>query len=374
MSNLVFPDAVYGTDPDPLKQIEEVAERMHEQLGKYGLGLEAMLQHTLFIRKDVIPPLEALARFHPATYQVAPRLRTHKSVGTIIQMPEFPDPKTAAMLEIVAGKPLSEEHGQDGYTRVPFEYGPPEIAETVGDHMQVFTAGTEGLDFQSGQLAPDLDGQIEKIVDKLLRAASAAGLTLSQMIQHNLYVTVGNDPLKVIEKFHRELERREPSVTDHLSSGSLMVVNGMAVDAFHLEVDAVLTKLGPDVPDRVPLGHLQVAESVANGNLVFVSAMPGVDFEHNMVLADNLEKQIGLAVRNVANALTRQGSSLEKMVKYRLILKKGVGDVARVQARFLEELTNLAPTLKACPAAQSLLIVESLIGDHQVEIAAVAER
>lgn len=371
--NLIFPGAVYGTRTDLLGQVEEVVATMHAVLAEQGLGIGAMLQHTLFVRAGVVSPLEVLDRFHPATYALAPELKTLKSAGTIIRVPEFSDARTAIALEVVAGVPLSREAGQDGYTRVPFTYGPPELSETVGDDKLVFTAGTEGLDFHSGKLASDLDGQVAKVVDKLLHAATASGLTLSQMIHHNLYVTVGNDPGEVSDKFHKELKRREPGVAACPVAGSLMVVDGMAVDAFRLEIDAVFTKQNPGRPRRVPLRGLDLAESVASGGLVFVNATPGPDFAQDTNAADGLDSQLELAVENLADALAKQGSSLDRLIRYRLVVKKGAGDVSRARARFLELAIGRAPKLKGCPPAETLLVVEGLLDRRLVEVFAIAE-
>lgn len=374
MGGLVFPGAVCGSDPDPLRQVDEVVERMHEELGRRGLGIGAMLQHTLFVKAKVVDPLAVLGRFHPAAYALAPQLRTLKSAGTIIQVPGFPDSRAAVMLEVIAGGPLSSGPGRDGYTRIPFEYGPPELSETVGDGRQAFTAGIEGLDFEHNELALDLDGQVATVVDKLLHAATSAGVTLKHMIQYNLYVTVGNDTLEVRDKLHAEMARREPGVGDHPAAGTVMVVDGMAVDAFRLEMDAVFAGRSPGAPMRVRRGRPGSTQSVANGDLVFVSALPGADLDTGLTADGGLDAQLDAAARNVAAALESQGSSLDKLLKYRLLLKRGAVDAGAARVRFAGVLADLAPALEAAPPAETVLVVEDLLGGWPVQVAVIAAR
>lgn len=377
VDNIVFPAGVCGTDPDPLKQVDEVLEKMHALLGQRGLGIGNMLQHTIFLKDGALTPMAVLQRFHARATRLAPSLKELPSVGTIIRVPELPDKRAVIMLDMVAGVPLQEGQGQDGYTRIPFKFGPQEIAETIADDKILFTAGTEGMDFEHGTLGATIDEQVVTVVDKLNSAVKSAGLSLSHMVQHNLYVTKGADPLRVIRKFHEEVRKHDPQAKNYLSAGSLMIVDGMAAQGFLLEMDAVLTKHSPDSVKRVPFTEVRmdVVKTAAADKLVFVTAMPGADFSKNMATSKNIDDQIELAAKNVHNALQISGLSLANMVKHRLLLKKGAADPAQVRAKFHEVAARLAPGLKNSPSAETFLIVEALETEgNLLELSVIAAR
>lgn len=344
VDNIVFPAGISGCDPDPLKQVDEVLERMHAVLSQRGLGIGNMLQHTIFLKEGALSPMAVLERFHATATRMAPSLKELPSVGTIIRVPEFPDKRAVVMLDLVAGAPLKKGQGQDGYIRIPFVFGPQEIAETIADDKLLFTAGTEGMDFEHGTLGSAIDDQIVTVVDKLDAAVKKAGLSLSHMVQHNLYLTKGSDPMRVIQKFHAEVRKHDPEAKNFLGTGALMVVDGMAAQGFLLEMDAVLTKKAPNDVTRVPFSEVQmdVVKTAAVDGLVFVTAMPGADLEKNMALSKSVDDQVEMAVKNVHNALQKSGVSLGNMVKLRLVLKKGAADPALVRAKFYEAATRLA--------------------------------
>jgi enamine deaminase RidA (YjgF/YER057c/UK114 family) len=377
VNNIVFPAAIYGTDPDPLKQIDEVLEKMHAVLAQRGLGMGNMLQHTIFLKEGSISPMAVLDRFHATARRLAPSLKELRSVGTIIRVPELPDKRAVIMLDMVAGAPLQKGQGQDGYTRIPFKFGPEEIAETIADDKILFTAGTEGMDFEHGTIADNIDDQIVTVVKKLDDGVKKAGLTLSNMVQHNIYMTKGSDPMHVIQKFHGELRKHDPEAKNYLGTGSIMIVDGMAGQGFLLEMDAVLTKHSPKDVKRVPFSEIQmdVVKTAALEDLVFVTAMPGADLAKNMAYAKGIDAQIELAVKNVHNALQKSGLALANIVKHRLLLKKEAADIAHVRAKFYEVVNRLAPQFKKNPSAETFLVLEALEApDDLFEVSVIAAR
>lgn len=377
VGNLVFPSAVYGSAQDPLRQVEEVVERTHALLTGHGLGIGNMLQHTIFLKDGAASPMDVLTRFHATATRLAPSLKERRSVGTIIRVPGFHDPRTAVMLEIVAGAPSKKEQAGDGYIRIPFTFGPQEIVETIGDDRLLFTAGLEAMDFEHGTLAPKIDEQVAAIAGKLDAALKRAGLSLNHMVQHNLYITRGTDPLHVIRRFHEEVRKRAPEAKQYPSAGTVMVVDGMAAPGFLMEMDAVAARGRPEGLGRVPFteASMEVAKAVAADGLVYLTAMPGADFAAAMTVPESVDAQIEAAVRNVRAALEQAGLSLANIVKHRIIVKKGAADPARVRAGFYEVALRYAPALRDNPSAETFLIVEALAGDRRsFELAVIAAR
>jgi len=370
--NIVFPSGPTGSQTG-VQQVEEVVRKANEQLAAQGLGIGNMLQHTIFVKDGALSPMQVLQAFHGTATKLAPSLKEFRSVGTIIRVPDFPDKNTTIMLDWVAGKSSPES-----YQRVPFVYGPQEIAESIGNDKLVFTAGLEAMDFKNGTLVPTIDQQMEVIVGKLDAALKNAGLGVGNMISHNLYVKKGTDPLHVIEKFHELTHRYAPELKDRPSVGTLVVVDGMAGDGFLLEMDAVAARPAvkgqPDNFNRVLFDDhsMPIARSVAVDDLVFLSGEEGMD--NNGAISDDPLVQVEVAVKKLDATLRKSGLTLANLVKHRLFIKKGA-DAEQVRKKFHEVAEKLAPGLKNKPSAESVLIVEGLASDKMAfEVSAIAAR
>ena len=369
--DLVFPSAAAGTHGKVLEQVDEIVATMDARLRAAGAGgIGNMMQHTIYLKDGAASPIEVLGRFHADARKLAPSLVTEPSVGTIIRVPEFTDKNTLVAVDLVAGA------GQaGGFARQPFTYGPKEIVETIGTGPLVFTAGLEAMDFQNGKLVPGIDEQIDVIVAKLDGAMRKAGLTVGNMISHNLYVTRGTDPIHVIEKFHAATRKYSPGLKDHPSVGTRVLVDGMAVPGFLLEIDAVATNGDPAALKRVPFTEMpmDIAKTVDAGGFVFVAGMEGVDFANSGKVSPDVMQQVDAAARKLDGALRQAGSSVGDVVKYKMYVKKGA-DAEAVRAHFRAAVAKLAGN-KPRKAAETLVIVEGLAGPAlQFEVSAIAAR
>lgn len=380
VGNVVFPSGVYGTDPDPMRQVDEVVQKAHAELARRGLGFGNMIQHTIFLKDGAAQPMAVLQRFHAEAWRLAPSLKEKRSVGTIIRVPDFPDRNTIIMLDIVAGAP--QKAGQpDDFARIPFTFGPQEIVETVAVDNLVFTAGLEAMDFEHGTLAPGIDAQVEAIVGKLDGALKKSGLTLADMISHNLYVKRGTDPMHVIDRFHELTRKLAPGLRERPSVGTLAVVDGMAGDGFLLEMDAIAAqprkKGGRNGTRRVLYADrsMPIARSVTAGDLVFLSGADGSDPAKNGAIPRDVFEQVEVAARKIDATLRKSGLSLDDLVKLRLFVKNGAADPEQVRRKFHEVALRLAPGFSASPSAETVLLVEGLAtGDMAFEASAIAAR
>jgi enamine deaminase RidA (YjgF/YER057c/UK114 family) len=374
--NFLFPDGVAGTQGDALQQVDEIVSRAHEVLAQRGLSIGAMIQHTIFLKEGAASPIELLGRFHAAATRLAPGLKDRPSVGTIVRVPEFPDKDTLVVLDMVAAAP-SKAGAVDEFQRMPFSFGPQEIVETIRVDPVVFTSGFEAWDFEHDTLAPGLDAQIDAIIDKLNVAATRAGLTIGNMLTHTLYVQKGVDPMRVIGRIHPSMGRYTQDLAKNPPVGGIMIVDGMAMPGFLVEMDAVLGLGKPEDHERVPLSEvsLAVSRSVAAGKLIFLSSMPGVDFENQLTTPADVMQQVDIAVKNVHHSLQKSGLGIGSMVKHRLYLKKGAGDPTKVRARFHEAVLRYAPELAQRPSAETFIIVEGLATPERLfEVQAIAAR
>lgn len=357
VDNYAFPSAAYGTQGDIQAQVDEIVKKMDATLKAKGLsGIGAMLQHTIYLKDGGASPLEVLGRFHATATALAPSLKDQPSVGTIVRVPAFADPNTLVAVDLTAGGPKP-------FGRKPFTFGPKEIVETIDDDTLIFTSGLEAMDFENGKLVPTIEEQIPVIVAKLQTALKKHGLDVGNMVSHNLYVTKGTDPMTVITKFHEEARKYAPGLAQHPSVGTLVVVDGMAVPGFLLEMDAVAVKGNPADYKRVPFTEMpmDIAKTVDTGKLVFVAGMEGVDFEKKGSVSPDVYEQVDVAVKKIDASLKAAGLSIGDVVKAKLYVVKGA-DPEKVRARFNETAAKLAPSLKGKPPAETLIVVEGLAG------------
>jgi enamine deaminase RidA (YjgF/YER057c/UK114 family) len=377
VDNWIFPSGIYGTRPDPLDQVDEVIEKMNARLAEQGLSFSDLRQVTYFVKDGAADPVAVLNRSGQAVARLA--LKRPRGVGTIIRLPSMPG-NSAVMLDIVAGAPLEKGTDTDGYRRVQAAFGPfKDSIDTISGNGILFTAGFEAMDFQHDFKVPaTLEEQVTAVVNKLDNAFKNAGLSLANMVQHNIYYNykLGVDPSAIVRKFHEEMNKREPLHKSHPGVGAMMGVDGMAHPAFMLEVDAVGTTRKPQEVKYVPFTETpeDVCKTATVGALTYVVDVVGVEYANNLKYPDSLDAQIELAVKNLRDMLRKAGLDLENLVKIRLMVKKGAGDAGKVRSKFYQVLTSYAPALKAQPPAETLMFVEKLDRELAFQIVAIAAR
>lgn len=351
IGDTVYISGVYGSVADAAKQVDEVVQRANAELAKKGLGIGAMIQHTIFVKDGAVSPGTVLQRFHAEATRLAPSLKERKSVGTIIRVPNMPG-NSAVMLELVAA---GKKGVIDDFKRVPFTFGPQEIAETVRVEDLVYTAGTEAADFEHGTVPTGIDAQMEAVVGKLDAALKRAGLTMGDMVAHNLYVRKDIDPQVVIRKFHELTQKLAPELKDRPSIGTLALVDGMAGNSFLIEMDAIASvKKGNDVKRVLFDRPMPIARAVSAGDFVFLSGDTGEE------AGPDIKAQIDVTVRKIDKHLRQAGLSIGSIVKARFYLINGSADPEMVRKYFHEAAVKLAPELAKKPYAETMLQVEGL--------------
>lgn len=373
VGQLVYPSAVAGTKGDALAQVDEIVQGLHDRLAQRGLGIGSMIQHTIFLKNGAANPIAILTRFHEDARRLAPSLIDKPSVGTIIRVPGFADPNTLVLIDSVAAAP-AVKGGPDDFKRVLFTFGPKEIAESLGVGNFVFSSGMEAMDFEHGKLPSGIDPQIEAVVGKYEGLLKKQGLTFANVVSHNLYVTKGTDPMHVIKKFNELAHRASPDMQKNPGVGALVLVDGMAADAFLLESDAIAVTGQPNSYARVPFeAPMDIAKSVAVGDLVFVAGLDAMDMKTGTAPSGAVA-QVEATVKAIDGTLRKSGLSIGDVVKQRLFIKKGA-DVAQVLKAYHDAAARLAPQLSKHPAAETVVVVEGFEADSlQFEASVVAAR
>jgi enamine deaminase RidA (YjgF/YER057c/UK114 family) len=336
-----------------------------------------MLQHTILVKTGAADPGAVLARFHATATRIAPSLKTLRSVGIIRCVPSLPG-DSFIMLEIVAGTPLAKGAGTDGYKRFPFPPGEEEdIMESVSGNQLVLLPGFEAMDYFHNTFPPTVEGQVAAIVDKLETALKHAGLTFSQIVQHNLYLTKGIDTGRVIKAFHEEINKRDPEAKNHPGVGAVMSVDATGDPGLIMEMDAVATTRKPQEVKCQPFTEIKmdVCRTATVGDLTFTVDIPGVDFANNLKAAPGLDAQMELSVKHLHNMLHNAGLTPANLVKLRIMVTPGAGDPFKARARFYQILQRDAPEFKAGTAAEASMVVEAIdVPERLFQIIAIAAK
>lgn len=376
VNKLVFPSGAMGTGGSVEQQVDQVVEQVHMDLGVIGLGIGNMIQHTIYVRDGAAQPLQVINRFHQTARKLAPSLVDKASAGTILRVPSFPDPNTLVALDVIAANPGKSR--ADTFTRYKFKAGPQEIVETITVDNVVFTAGLEAMDFVNRVPPPnDLDTQVNIIVNKIQSALQTNGLSIGNMVSHNLYVTKGTDPGRVIQKFHDAARKLAPGLAKQPSVGTLAVVNGMASPAFLMEFDVIAahpaTKGQPDAYRRFPfVPPMDIVESVEVDDVIFLAGMEG--FEAGGRISPDVTRQVDVAVKKIDDTLRKSGLSIANLVKHKLYIKNGQ-NVNAVTAAFHKAAQRFAPALANNPSAETVIVVEGLASESMLfEVSAIAAR
>ena len=129
----------------------------------------------------------------------------------------------------------------DNFVRTGYPGMQMDIAKTLRVGNIVFMSGTEAMDStRGGAVAEDMDEQIKVVVRKMNEALLEIGLSLDNLVKHTIYMTKGSaEPIDVIRKFHDECYKYAPGLRQRPSTGTLAVIDGLAVKTFKIEVDAI---------------------------------------------------------------------------------------------------------------------------------------
>ncbi len=361
---MLYPSGFFGAHARGLDQVDEIVEAADHALKQAGVreGIGAMMQHTILLKDGALNPLDVLTRFHAVARRLAPSLKPQPSVGTILRVPGFEDPHTLVGVDLSAAPSGTTA----GLARIPFKFGPQEIGQSISSEHLVFSAGLEAMDFEHGTLAPTLEQQVDAVTGKLVKTLQDAGVSVNQMVSHNLYVARGSDPLKVAELFHRSLDARVPGLAAAQSVGTLVVVDGMAGPGFKLEMDAIATRGDAASVRRAAYDPAQpVARSASLDGLVLTSSIDAMS-QAGQALPKGAVAQAAVVARHLVDAVKAAGGSAAGLVKIRLFVKTG-NDLRKVHRAFAEALRRAG----AHEPAYTVFAVEAL-ENPSLECAATA--
>ncbi len=264
---------------------------------------------------------------------------------------EAPDWAVHHYPEFWGGKKLA-------YPHVPKEH--PKFARTQVVGNLVFVSGCEALDHGTLKVeTDDFKEQTRICLEKIIVGMEQTGGSVNNLVKtYVLLKDIKDYPL------YKEAEQaffleHAPDLAENPPATTVINVTSLALPEFLVEVEAfgVVDKEAPDWAARYGQG---VSSSRASaGNLLFLSGCDGASPETGKMETRDIEEQVHRALDKVKADLEGVGSSLEKMVKTFMFLKR-LDDYPRMRRAEVEYYEKHAPKLVESPPVSTFLQLTSL--------------
>jgi 2-iminobutanoate/2-iminopropanoate deaminase len=202
---------------------------------------------------------------------------------------------------------------------------------TVGN--LVFLSGFNGIDLETGYLSSGrFEDQIICCLNNIKVALEEAGSSLDNIVKNLILIrNVEGCPkmwkcmLDYYQKHAPGLTKEPPAVTvipikSFLEPGCLIEIDTLAVisknePGWEMRKYPAQYKGTPRIYSGVDPSMQLFSESVAVGNLLFLSGMSGDDPETGKILTKDFETQMDIGFDKIRKALDRPGSSVSNIIK-----------------------------------------------------------
>jgi len=265
------------------------------------------------------------------------------------------------------------------------------MSESVAVGNLLFMSGMLGDVPGSGMVEPgDFEGQMDIAFDKILAAFDRCGSSASNIVKTLHLQTWLDSPLMQPETIQvsytpasdrlwiRELEHFEkyaPFLLEEFPASTFLKLtcNPMPDSMVQLEVIGVLNRYRPGwVVKKYPLylgqrgfprhiGEIKkyYSNTVAIGNLVLLSGQTPTDADTGKIEAEPFEDQLNVALHNLKWAVEETGSTLDYLVKTRVLLPDldNYDAMRKIEREFYRKY---APSLVDEPPASTLIRPYSL--------------
>ena len=269
--------------------------------------------------------------------------------------------------EYWGGKKLAFPH-------VPKEH--PKFARTEVVGNLVIVSGCEALNHDTLKVETnDFKEQTMICLEKVRAGMSETGGSIDNVVKtYVLLKDIKNYPL------YREVEREffkehAPELVKNPPASTVINVSSLALPEFLVEVEAfgVIDKRAAGWTTRYSPGSKEASSGASAGNLLFLSGCDGSNPKTGKMETNILEQQVIIALDKVKASLERAGSSMEKMVKTFMLLKR-LEDYPKMRRAEVEYYQKHAPHLVDYPPVSTFMQLSSLTnpsGLFEIDVTAV---
>ncbi|MCZ6764113.1 MAG: RidA family protein [Alphaproteobacteria bacterium] len=376
VGNLVFLSGFVGLDGDTGRVASGVAAQVtlaldntRAAMAAAGSSLDNIVKTFFTVTNLDDYPL--IRRTETEYYERhAPYLVAHPPAATLIVVSSLARPellleyeavgvvdRTAADWE-VSYYPEYWNGRQLAYPHVPKDHAKFARSEVVGN--LVFVSGCQALNHDTVRVeTSDFAEQTLIVMEKIRTGMEEAGGSIATLLKTNVLL----DDIADLPKY-REVERtffakHAPGADPPAST--VIAAKSLPRPEFLVEVEAIgaVDAGAANWPTLYCPGDENASRSVSSGKLVFLSACDGANPATGGIETENFAEQMLIALDKVRTALEEAGSSMEKIVKTLLMLRR-LEDYSEMRRTELAYLQKYAPKLVAKPPASTLIQLPAL--------------
>lgn len=197
----------------------------------------------------------------------------------------------------------------------------------------IFLSGMDGRAFETGCITSEkFEEQLIVCLDKIRLSLEEAGSSMDNLVKNLILLKNHEDASQLWKPMLQYYQKHAPKLVAQPPAITITKVEALEAPECLLEIDSIAV-LSPDKPGwemkRYPLyyggvkqsypdvdvGKPFLSESVAVGNLLFLSAMDGKDMNTGKVETNVFEEQAHMALDKVRRAMDNAGSSMNNLVK-----------------------------------------------------------
>jgi 2-iminobutanoate/2-iminopropanoate deaminase len=336
-----------GSSMENVVKTVMLVKRLHDYPRMRRTEVEFYGKHAPFLVEN--PPASTFIA--PASLAKPEFLVEVDVIGVINR--KAPDWNVNYYAEYWGGKKLA-------YPHVPKEH--PKFARTEAVGNLVIVSGCEALNHDTVRVeTSDFKEQTRICLEKIKTGMEETGGSINNLVKsYVLLKNIKDYPLyrEVEQEF---FENYAPELAKEPPASTVINVSSLALPEFLVEIEAfgVIDKKAVGWSTKYVPGNKEASSSASAGDLLFLSGCDGANPTTGKMETDSVEQQINIALGNVKAAMERAGSSMEKIVKTFMLLKR-LEDYPKMRKTEVEYYQKHAPYLVDNPPVSTFMQLSSL--------------
>ena len=246
------------------------------------------------------------------------------------------------------------------YPQVPKEH--PKFARTEVVGNLVIISGCEALNHDTVKVETnDFKEQTKIVLEKLRVGMEETGGSMDNLLKTYVLLKDLKDYPQYREGEQEFFRKHAPGLAKNPPASTVINVSSLARPEFLVEVEAfgVIDKRAPGWVTKYYQGSKEASRCVSAGNLLFLSGCDGTNPKTGKMETGVVEEQVNIALDKVKKGLEGVGSSMEKVVKTFMLLKR-LEDYPKMRKAEVEYYQQHAPNLVANPPVSTFMQLSSM--------------
>jgi 2-iminobutanoate/2-iminopropanoate deaminase len=221
----------------------------------------------------------------------------------------------------------------------------------------------------------DFKEQTRIVLEKIWLGMAETGGSMDNLLKTYVLLKEMKDYPQYREVEREFFKKYAPGLAKNPPASTVMNVSSLARPEFLVEVEAfgVIDKKAPGWTTKYYQGSKEASSCVSAGNLLFLSGCDGTNPKTGKMETRVIEQQINIALDKVKEGLEGAGSSMEKVVKTFMLLKR-LEDYPKMRKAEVEYYQQRAPHLVANPPVSTFMQLSSMANPEalfEIDVTAV---